>query len=437
MKHATKYSLLAITCILFIAIYFPLPKGLMTIIASAAIIMSLIIMNPPTRGIALTLYSGPLFGIMFMLWGIPLPGYITAVTLGFIILRKNLKEFFLEKNVIIALIVVFFLFFLFFLIGPMHEYSTTKIIRIIIIGAITGFSWMICFKSEHIETTQLAQYILLTSLFIISTSFDFFSFTRPNSFFDFDFFRNSFRHMINQPPFTYHTVGIPALESFAFLLCTKYLKKLKEFSNILLLILCLFIIAIAQARQAIVGVLAVVVLRVFIEKRIGTIQKVFAILFFSSLIIYGILSLGSEAVEKSLTAQNSAELLNRDYTDINEQTNMQSDEMLFGKGLGGYSKTGERAYPHNIILELYYETGAIGILIFTTLLLLPFVQNPRKLTRTSKSDFYMLIPITCLLIRALASSDLTENITFISAIIVLAYTTYSHKRFKKTNTILI
>ena len=140
MKHATKYSLLAITCILFIAIYFPLPKGLMTIIASAAIIMSLIIMNPPTRGIALTLYSGPLFGIMFMLWGIPLPGYITAVTLGFIILRKNLKEFFLEKNVIIALIVVFFLFFLFFLIGPMHEYSTTKIIRIIIIGAITGFS---------------------------------------------------------------------------------------------------------------------------------------------------------------------------------------------------------------------------------------------------------------------------------------------------------
>ena len=243
--------------------------------------------------------------------------------------------------------------------------------------------------------------------------------------------------MINQPPFTYHTVGIPALESFAFLLCTKYLKKLKEFSNILLLILCLFIIAIAQARQAIVGVLAVVVLRVFIEKRIGTIQKVFAILFFSSLIIYGILSLGSEAVEKSLTAQNSAELLNRDYTDINEQTNMQSDEMLFGKGLGGYSKTGERAYPHNIILELYYETGAIGILIFTTLLLLPFVQNPRKLTRTSKSDFYMLIPITCLLIRALASSDLTENITFISAIIVLAYTTYSHKRFKKTNTILI
>jgi len=61
------------------------------------------------------------------------------------------------------------------------------------------------------------------------------------------------------------------------------------------------------------------------------------------------------------------------------------DYLLFGRGIGSYSidegfgpptwllDKGRKHYPHNTLLEMLYETGITGLLIFSFLTILPLL----------------------------------------------------------------
>ena len=161
----------------------------------------------------------------------------------------------------------------------------------------------------------------------------------------------------------------------------------------------------------------VAMFRIFLDKKISLSKKVSLLVIVCSLFLITLFSVKSEAINASLSAANSTEFFNRDYA--YNMDRIAAVDTFLGLGLGGYSMYGERAYPHNIFIELYGETGMFGIVFIFFVLFVVWIRNPFSLNRISSSKFYMMIPIFVYLIRAMISSDLCENIIVITASVVV------------------
>lgn len=375
------------------------------------------------------LFSGQFFGNVFSLWNIGLPAYILCVLLGLLHEKPYYKPFLRQQSIILSFLILLLFFSFAFLIGPMHAYSQQKLLYIAVIGSVSLFAWFICIQSTCIELDKLSLYLLLISLGFIGIAYDFYGFSRPTSFFDFNFFRDSYstikRTMEESMGFTYQTVGVHAMLSVAFIICKTKIELFKRPLLLLSFLLSVGVILIAQARQAIFGFIILLFIRNFIDKRSKITTKIFKSLFLAALGAVLLFSIKSDALEKSLHATDSTEFFNRDYEDIDKSISNRS--LFLGTGLGGYSLTGERAYPHNVVLELYYETGSLGLIFISCLLLFPLIGRNRSVNIITQSSFYILIPITSFFIKAIISSDLTENIALITALIIII-------NIKKTHT---
>src|SRR5882724_545209 len=76
------------------------------------------------------------------------------------------------------------------------------------------------------------------------------------------------------------------------------------------------------------------------------------------------------------------------------------DRLAFGRGIGMYpveagfgppdwllhSTEGSKHYPHNVHLEILYETGIVGLLLFSILTVLPIVGSLRRLSVFSSAE---------------------------------------------------
>ncbi len=80
-------------------------------------------------------------------------------------------------------------------------------------------------------------------------------------------------------------------------------------------------------------------------------------------------------------------------------------DFLGGMGIGSfgilYEGVDEKAYPHNMLLEIWFELGAVGLVLFLLLLLVYFKKISRRLN-------YMLIFIY-LMLNSLKSYSLIDN----------------------------
>jgi O-antigen ligase len=76
------------------------------------------------------------------------------------------------------------------------------------------------------------------------------------------------------------------------------------------------------------------------------------------------------------------------------------DRLAFGRGIGMYpvdagfgppdwllhSTEGSKHYPHNVHLEMLYETGIVGLLLFSVLTILPIVGSLRRFSMFSPAE---------------------------------------------------
>jgi O-antigen ligase len=95
---------------------------------------------------------------------------------------------------------------------------------------------------------------------------------------------------------------------------------------------------------------------------------------------------------------------------------------LFGLGIGSfgilYEGVDERNYPHNVILEIWFELGMIGIILFILLLFLYFKKIRNRLN-------FVLI-FLYLLLNSLKSYSLVDlRIMFGMLSVILIYLTFS------------
>jgi O-antigen ligase len=93
------------------------------------------------------------------------------------------------------------------------------------------------------------------------------------------------------------------------------------------------------------------------------------------------------------------------------------DRLAFGRGIGMYpvdagfgppdwllhSTEGSKHYPHNVHLEMLYETGIVGLLLFCILTILPIVGALRRLSAFSSAEKSAL----AIYVFTLVSSDIS------------------------------
>ncbi|MFR5943349.1 MAG: O-antigen ligase family protein [Parabacteroides merdae] len=145
----------------------------------------------------------------------------------------------------------------------------------------------------------------------------------------------------------------------ALILSSFELSKLRKRNVVTLLLPLIILLLIAQARQAIFGTFIILFIRLIIDTRISLDKKIWfsVILAFASLLI--LTNLKSKAIEGSMNATTLSQSLNRDYDNAFK---ILETDFILGKGLGGFSTNGARAYPHNLFLELFCELGMVGTL---------------------------------------------------------------------------
>ena len=124
-------------------------------------------------------------------------------------------------------------------------------------------------------------------------------------------------------------------------------------------------------------------------------------------------------MESAMNATTFSKSLNRNYDDAFK---ILETDFILGKGLGGFSTNGARAYPHNLFLELLCELGMVGTLLIIVLIFVPLLVKPNRFQLMTKSNFYALPLIVAIFIRSMMSSDLIDSITLITAIIVISNT---------------
>ena len=78
-----------------------------------------------------------------------------------------------------------------------------------------------------------------------------------------------------------------------------------------------------------------------------------------------------------MNATTLSQSLNRDYDNAFK---ILETDFILGKGLGGFSTNGARAYPHNLFLELFCELGMVGTLLIVMIVFVPLVVKTRSIS---------------------------------------------------------
>ncbi len=388
-------------------------------IALLCILLSLVNLNRSTLGFVFLFILPPLLGTLFNVLGIQFPAFYICFLIAVLFWRPSLFNPKGMKEILSTFFLMWLAFFLWYLIGPRNSYSGQKIIYITMMGLATIFGWKQLFIRGDIQYARLAQFMGLFSFCFICIGIDFFFRSTPASILDFDFIRSSYMELVHvqeEMPFTYHTIGVNAMLGVAFLLSKKD-SKLNILLRLSLLAVLLFLIIISQARQALLGFVLIVVIKSLISSGASRFKRfvgvVLALVFMASVVTY--VSMSSDVYETSKNASSVEDVVNRDYDDAIE---MIVNNPIIGTGLGGYSKTGERHYPHNLFLELLCEMGLLGTMVVLSITFIPIIMNRSRWLITTNSGIVFLMIVIPFFIRYMASGDLIASIELLTMLIV-------------------
>ncbi|MCF7912212.1 MAG: O-antigen ligase family protein [Candidatus Cloacimonetes bacterium] len=118
-----------------------------------------------------------------------------------------------------------------------------------------------------------------------------------------------------------------------------------------------------------------------------------------------------------------------------------SEHFLLGCGIGSYGvcaiNIDQRYYPHNMFLEIFCESGLIGLLIFLIFLayVLQVIYNEYILGKLSTNPIYLSILFSCLylFLNAMKSSNFADNRIFFAWLGILILIITNRKKFGNNN----
>lgn len=356
-------------------------------------------------------------------FGLPASVVLFAVVIVFLnvqlvkLINKNLL-----KTVVFTALVLAILFISVFF-GGYTESSVNKIVDIaqMALASLVGFA--ILFTYSEIDFSKVAVSFLVVACLYLAIAYEILSYPTPSSFFDFSSFRaysTDLKH-IDFITISYHRLGYCGVLFLSYLFTT--LKKGVSFFQIVLMATAFWIILFSGARQAIVAGVFVIVSWCFLRSHKGIAAKfvfmgvMLAVFYFfiSSLQVF------QDLGESSSNGVGSA--MNRDYE---YPLKVISENPLLGVGLGNYyDPYGGRTYAHNIILELFSETGVVGFFLIVLVLVLFLVSIPRKHIMLVKKNKMGLILILPYVIRCFISGGIQTNVQ----VFVLIFAYFSFVRY--------
>jgi membrane protein len=374
-----------------------------------------------TKGIALLLFIAPILVLLFSLFGLTITAYPITVLLGLLLLRHNFRIIISSPYIVLSYLALVVIWILWFIYGPQHTYAQTKLITIISIGTGAMFAWASLIRINSDEARKLARLLVAISLLYMSVALEFFSFPYPSNILDFDLFRNGFYDHIRinkDLPFTYHSMGIPILLAFALLLGSSApLGKGINLNYVLLLFLCSYLVLLSQARQAILGVFLILLLRSWLSQKLSSTSKIALIILVIGAFTWMLADVETTAFTEAKSGGGLA--INRNYS---RSFDLIREHPALGVGLGGYSVTGLRDYPHSILWELLSELGFLGTSLVLCCSASQIIASPKKASHyINQYEYIPLLIVVAFGIRALASSDLTESISWIIALLIYGH----------------
>lgn len=422
------YLLLLLCWILLFSIYtitiysFP--------IVSVAIVLAILRMNKTTLGLSLILFIPHILGVLFAILNLSVRPFYVCIILASLLLGHS---FFIQKGSSKSLfyfIILIVLFTIWYLWGPRHSYSSMKLIYIVFLGLFGLLSMKYYIERNDVQITKIVILLCLISISYICLGISFFQISKPHGLLDISFIRDSFYLIMREDtiPFSYHAIGNTALMGLALLLC-KQQDEFNAFLKYSILLFLIIIVIISQARQALLGTFILFYFRIFIRNR-NVAKRLLMIGLITLFIYWGISNLSnfSEVFSSTIQATTTENAINRDYE---KAFTMIKQSPILGSGLGGYSLTGKRDYPHNLLLELLCEMGVLGTFLVIVVTFLPIIPRIKRIFSPTRSGIIPFIFILPYFVRSMSSSDLTESILFLTMLITISQT--KDKFFTKHN----
>ena len=136
----------------------------------------------------------------------------------------------------------------------------------------------------------------------------------------------------------------------------------------------------AQSRGPVVAFVAAVLIGSLVPHLVSFLRgtrsrgmgRILVLLLLGGLVLVGVVRYAQSPGERLTALGNLQEVASDPNITFREGTYVRAIEAirqdpLVGSGLGGFSATGEREYPHNILLELGVELGVVGVLLWLAL----------------------------------------------------------------------
>lgn len=148
--------------------------------------------------------------------------------------------------------------------------------------------------------------------------------------------------------------------------------------------------------------------------------------------IYILLSLNPLAFERRFSTNSETIDDRQGRYEMVFDAYLSEGNFFFGNGLGsttypltsGYA---ERSYPHNIYIEILYEFGFVGFLIFNGLLLSPIFFAMLKKRRPREIDTFATISILFILYAQTSGDLFANNLMFVFVSYLVCLTPIMHK----------
>lgn len=403
--------------------------------ALMALLPLLFMITRHTAAIFLVMYGGPLGGVIRAMYpSLPIYG-LMFVMIGLVLMWDLISDLLRHHlKAIGGVLLTLAIFGLFYLLGPRTEFASSKYLSMCSNGLLMVFGYYAFEKSNKIDAEGLSQILLVSSIcmsiYVIHAMA-----LHPAGLFNYDWFREqsvSYSSLNNWETDTivnYQHIGMLILFSLSIFLAQK---ELRIIPTVFCIICGLHFVLVSGARQAILGVLLVIILRFTVYKpsNIKTqrsssrnLKTIFWLAIAAVLLFFVLQNLQVGVVQDTMQEGDQGRMIR--YL---EALAIFYDHPIIGCGLGGYESITGDGWPHNFFLELLCETGIIGSLVFLSLLIVPLIKNKLDYYHVTSSGMFFFLILLGIFVRILVSADFRESIELYSAIFAISFASYSKRK---------
>ena len=398
-------------------------------IAFVAFLPLLFMTNRHTVGIFLTMYGGPLGGVIRAMYpSLPVYGLLLRL-IGFLLVWDLILDLFRNNFRAFGLMVMLLAVFgFFYLVGPQNEWAIDKYSNMCSNGIIMIICYYAYCRSGMLDTEGLFRLLIVAAICMFAYVISVTGIIEGNIL-DYNWFRQqllswerNYREYGGGITVVvgYQHIGMLIAYAVAIILSQVEIKK---WATVLYVVCALQASLISGCRQAVLAIVIVVALRVvvFTVKNIQQRMSIARIMWttIGILLAFFIINIFLENVQSdviSYTLEEGDKGRQGQYLDA---WNIFLRYPMYGAGIGGYQAITGDGWPHNFFLEALCETGLVGTITIITIATVTLVRKRVGLFFLTESNmFYFLVVIT-LFIRVMVSSDFPESIELYSAIFAI------------------